>query len=194
MLQIITSIEISDKQMNILNEFNNHYNSWIDSYINQLTFMEMQSKLLCLLQFILESIKKNTGLLQLCKVKPNIKLRYISDESNNIVQIFDDVNNSSYNIQDPLNEVIHEESKIDTSNTENSTNNEVTENTENNYETLELGEMLINCISHYSSVFEQSDFENLGGPMNRILQNTDNIEQLQKQLYEYQDLEAMFSE
>ena len=70
---------------------------------------------------------------------------------------------------------------------------ETSEDDTNQYETLELGEMLITCITHYASVFEQSDFENLGGPMNRIVENTEKIESLQKTLYEYRDLEAIFS-
>jgi len=197
MLQIITNIELSDKKMDVLNELNNYYNSWIDSYINELTFMEMQNKLLSLLQYIHKSILKNTGLLQLCKLKPNIKLRYISDGTNRIIQISDSENNNICDVQDPIIETINEETTLENTNTENTTNNQTTENTENtesNYEILELGEMLVSCISHYSSVFEQSDFENLGGPMTRIIENSEKIEILQKKLFEHQDLEAMFSE
>lgn len=194
MLQIITNFDISDTKMDVLNEFNTYYNSWIDSYINDLTFVEMQSKLLCLLQYIHKSIKRNTGLLQLCKLKPNIKLRYISDQTNRIIQTSVSENNNICDVQDPTSESINEETTLENTNIENNTNNQTSDNTENNYEILELGEMLINCISHYASVFEQSDFENLGGPMSRIIENTEKIEKLQKQLYEYQDLMAMFSE
>lgn len=189
MLQIITSNAISDKKMLILNEFNTHYNAWIDSHSNQLTFIEMQSKLLCLLQYILLSIQKNTGLMQLCKIKPDIKLRYIADGTTRIVQILQDENNNT--TRQIINEVTTNE---DSENHNNNNQIQITEEEENDYETLELGEMLINCISYYSSVFEQSDFENLGGPMTRIIENTENIEKIQKELYEYQDLEAMFSE
>lgn len=169
MLHIISDFDLSDKNKFVLNEFNTYYNSWIDSCINNLSFMEMQSKLLCLLQYVHNSIKKNNGLLQMCKLSPNIKLRYISDETTQILQIRDHENTES-NDQE-----------------ENATNGE-------NYETLELGEMLITCITHYASVFEQSDFENLGGPMTRIIENTGKIEEIQKTLYDYKDLEAIFSE
>ena len=169
MLHIISDFDLSDKNKLVLNEFNTYYNSWIDSCINNLSFMEMQSKLLCLLQYVHNSIKKNNGLLQMCKLSPNIKLRYISDETTQILQIRDHENTES-NDQE-----------------ENATNDE-------NYETLELGEMLITCITHYASVFEQSDFENLGGPMTRIIENTGKIEEIQKTLYDYKDLEAIFSE
>jgi hypothetical protein len=169
MLHIISDFDLSDKNKLVLNEFNTYYNSWIDSCINNLSFMEMQSKLLCLLQYVHNSIKKNNGLLQMCKLSPNIKLRYISDETTQILQIRGHENTES-NDQE-----------------ENATNDE-------NYETLELGEMLINCITHYASVFEQSDFENLGGPTTRIIENTGKIEEIQKTLYDYKDLEAIFSE
>ena len=59
MLHIITNAELSDKNKDVLNEFNTYYNSWIDSCINNLTFMEMQSKLLCLPSFLIFSIVLN---------------------------------------------------------------------------------------------------------------------------------------
>lgn len=192
MLHIITNFELSDKNKDVLNEFNTYYNSWIDSCINDLSFMEMQSKLLCLLQYIHKSIKINNGLLQMCKLTPNIKLRYISDETNSVVQICQQEQGQSSNAQDPLQQVVNEEETLmqDTNNENTTTDDEIN----NQYEILELGEMLITCITHYASVFEQSDFENLGGPMNRIVENTEKIESLQKILYEYRDLEAIFSD
>ena len=192
MLHIITNFELSDKNKDVLNEFNTYYNSWIDSCINDLSFMEMQSKLLCLLQYIHKSIKINNGLLQMCKLTPNIKLRYISDETTSVVQICQQEHGQSSNTQDPLQQVVNEEETLmqDTNNENTTTNDEIN----NQYEILELGEMLITCITHYASVFEQSDFENLGGPMNRIVENTEKIESLQKILYEYRDLEAIFSD
>jgi hypothetical protein len=192
MLHIITNFELSDKNKDVLNEFNTYYNSWIDSCINDLSFMEMQSKLLCLLQYIHKSIKINNGLLQMCKLTPNIKLRYISDETNSVVQICQQEQGQSSNTQDPLQQVVNEEETLmqDTNNENTTTDDEIN----NQYEILELGEMLITCITHYASVFEQSDFENLGGPMNRIVENTEKIESLQKILYEYRDLEAIFSD
>lgn len=192
MLHIITNFELSDKNKDVLNEFNTYYNSWIDSCINDLSFMEMQSKLLCLLQYIHKSIKINNGLLQMCKLTPNIKLRYISDETNSVVQICQQEQGQNSNAQDPLQQVVNEEETLmqDTNNENTTTDDEIN----NQYEILELGEMLITCITHYASVFEQSDFENLGGPMNRIVENTEKIESLQKILYEYRDLEAIFSD
>ena len=184
MLHIISDFDLSDKNKFVLNEFNTYYNSWIDSCINNLSFMEMQSKLLCLLQYVHNSIKKNNGLLQMCKLSPNIKLRYISDETTQILQIRDHENNEN---QTPTQQVNTESNDQE----ENATNQLINDE---NYETLELGEMLITCITHYASVFEQSDFENLGGPMTRIIENTGKIEEIQKTLYDYKDLEAIFSE
>ena len=198
MLQVITNFELSDKNKDVLNEFNTYYNSWIDSCINNLTFMEMQSKLLCLLQYIHKSIKINNGLLQMCKLSPNIKLRYISDETNGVVQLCHIGESETCNASDPLEELVNEEETLMqnaiNTNSENTTTDETNNGINNNYETLELGVMLITCISHYASAFEQSDFENLGGPMNRILENTEKIEAMQKILYEYRDIESIFSD
>ena len=198
MLHVITNFELSDKNKEVLNEFNNYYNSWVDSCINNLTFMEMQSKLLCLLQYIHKSIKTNNGLLQMCKLSPNIKLRYISDETNGVVQICQREENEHCNTSDPLQQVVNEEETLIqnaiNTNSETTTTRETNDGINNQYEVLELCEMLITCITHYASVFEQSDFENLGGPMNRIVENTEKIESLQKILYEYRDLEAIFSD
>lgn len=195
MLYIITNFKLSDKNKDVLNEFNTYYNSWIDSCINDLSFMEMQSKLLCLLQYIHKSIKINNGLLQMCKLSPKIKLRYISDETTRVVQIYHQEEGERCNTQDPLQQVVNEEETlIQHANSENTTIDQINRVTNNNYEILELGEMLITCITHYTSVFEQSDFENLGGPMNRIVENTEIIENMQKTLYEYRDLESIFSD
>ena len=198
MLHVITNFELSDKNKDVLNEFNTYYNSWVDSCINNLTFMEMQSKLLCLLQYIHKSIKTNNGLLQMCKLSPNIKLRYISDETNRVVQLCHVDERETCNASDPLEELVNEEETLMqnaiNTNSETTTTDETNNGTNNNYETLELGEMLITCITHYTSVFEQSDFENLGGPMNRIIENTEKIEAMQKTLYEYRDIEAIFSD
>ena len=77
MLEIITKNNLSGDQKKTLNEFNDLYTKWNDSDINEYTFIEMQAKLLTLQQFIINSIKKNTGLIQMCKIKPKIKLHYI---------------------------------------------------------------------------------------------------------------------
>ena len=79
-LEIITKKELNDKQKELLEEFNGYYDNWVYSNINGYTYTEMQNKLLYLMDYILETIKKNKGLLQLCKIKPGIKLRYYENE------------------------------------------------------------------------------------------------------------------
>ena len=161
MLEIITNNNLTKDQLKILDDFNTLYTKWVDSIINGYTFIEMQSKLLTLQQFIMSSIKNNTGFLQLCKILPKLKLRYIANENNEI------------NIIDP-NVYVN------------------SQNDDDMYEIVELREMVLNCVSLYASVFEQSDFENLGGSLSRIIENTDKLEQHQRELYEYKDIECIF--
>ncbi len=163
MLEIITNNDLTRDQLKILDNFNTLYTKWVDSIINGYTFIEMQSKLLTLQQFIMGSIKKNTGFLQLCKMLPKVRLRYTADEDNAI------------NIIDP-----------------NVYENMESENDDDNDEIMELREMVLNCVSLYASFFEQSDFENLGGSLSRIIENTDKLEQHQRELYEYKDIECIF--
>ena len=79
-LEIITSLKLNDKQIEVLEDFNRYYDNWIYANINGYTYTEMQNKLLYLMDFILETIKMNKGLLQLCKIKPGIKMRYYENE------------------------------------------------------------------------------------------------------------------
>ena len=160
MLEIITENNLTADEKKTLNEFNELYTKWNDSIINEYTFIEMQAKLLRLQQFIINSIKKNNGFLQICKSDPEIKLRYIENEENiiNVIMPQDDTT--------------------------------ILVNIEN--EVMELREMLLNCVGLYSTFFEQSDFEELGGSYSRIIENTDKLEEQQRILYEHGDIECMY--
>ena len=160
MLEIITENNLTADEKKTLNEFNELYTKWNDSIINEYTFIEMQAKLLRLQQFIINSIKKNNGFLQICKSDPEIKLRYIANEENiiNVIMPQDDTT--------------------------------ISVNIEN--EAMELREMLLNCVGLYSTFFEQSDFEELGGSYSRIIENTDKLEEQHRILYEHGDIECMY--
>ena len=161
MLEIITKNNLSGDQKKTLNEFNDLYTKWNDSDINEYTFIEMQAKLLTLQQFIINSIKKNTGLIQMCKIKPKIKLHYIVNEE------------STIKILEPGQEL-------------------TTCLCNENEEIMELREMILNCVGLYPSFFEESDFEELGGSYERIIENTNKLEDQQRILYEHKDIECIF--
>ena len=61
-------------------------------------------------------------------------------------------------------------------------------------ETLELSTMLITCINNYSKVFTEDDFETLGGPLHYVLENRDILEDLQKEIFEYQDVYYIYDD
>ena len=61
-----------------------------------------------------------------------------------------------------------------------------------NEEIMELREMILNCVGLYSSFFEESDFEELGGSYERIIENTNKLEDQQRMLYEHKDIECIF--
>ena len=61
-------------------------------------------------------------------------------------------------------------------------------------ETEEVSTMLIHCINNYSSEFSQEDFETLGAPIEYIIENREELEKLQKELFSYQDVFSIYED
>ena len=160
MLEIITTNNLTNDNKKMLNEFNELYTKWSDSHVNDYPYIEMQAKLLTLQQFIINGIKKNNGLLQICKTDPEIKLHYIANENNNIIVIK------------------REEYEARTTTVEG--------------EIMELREMIMNCVSLYSSFFEEPSFEELGDLYLRTMENVNKLEEQQRLIYEHKDIECIF--
>lgn len=80
-LEIISNTELSDKKLNMIHTLNKYYNNWVNSEYHQLTFVEMQHKLMHVLNHIKESFENSTGLLQLCKTHPCILLKCPDNQS-----------------------------------------------------------------------------------------------------------------
>lgn len=61
-------------------------------------------------------------------------------------------------------------------------------------ETEEVSTMLIHCINNYSSEFSQEDFETLGAPIEYIIENREELEKLQKELFSHQDVFSIYED
>lgn len=77
-LEIMSCVELNDKKLKMIKEFNQYYDNWINAHDDGLSFVEMQHKLMHLLYYIKESMEKSTGLIQLCKLEPCILIKYAS--------------------------------------------------------------------------------------------------------------------
>lgn len=57
-----------------------------------------------------------------------------------------------------------------------------------------VNELLIHCIDNYISEFSQEDFESLGAPLEYIIENREELEKLQKELFSYQDVYSIYED
>jgi hypothetical protein len=146
-LEIISDTELNDKKLEMINILNEYYDNWVNAEYNQLTFVEMQHKLMHALYYIKESFEKSTGLIQLCKTHPCILLKCADINSDNPDSIL----------------------------------------------SLTLQEMFLNIISNYGEQYTQEDFPGpLGAPLTTIIENTNKIDNIVRELYQYRDLQCIF--
>ena len=80
-LEIISNTELNDKKLDMIRTLNKYYDNWVNSEYYQLTFVEMQHKLMHALNHIKESFENSTGLIQLCKTHPYILLKCPDNQS-----------------------------------------------------------------------------------------------------------------
>jgi hypothetical protein len=146
-LEIISDVEINDKKLEMINILNEYYDNWVNAEYNELTFVEMQHKLMHALYYIKESFENSTGLIQLCKTHPCILLKCADINSDN------------------------PDAKV----------------------SLTLQEMFLNIISNYGEQYTQEDFiGSLGAPLTTIIENTNKIDNIVRELYQYRDLQCIF--
>lgn len=74
-IDIISSHELNDKQIKMLVQLNDYYDNWAFAQYNEISFVEMQHKLMNALYYIKYTLENGKGLIDLCKKNPKLTLK-----------------------------------------------------------------------------------------------------------------------
>lgn len=116
LFEIQSTTFLSTDNKKLLREFNDKYDEWIYCGENEVSFMECQNKLICILRFILNTLQNSKGFVEMCKIEPPIKLRsYPSNETRESYETLELREMLHYCIEDPQEAIDMDEFEINDS-------------------------------------------------------------------------------
>ena len=78
--EITSATNLTEEHNKELNKFMRLFGLWYNGIDINNTYIEQLNKLLSLLNYILDSIKYNYGLFEMCKLTPKIKIKYTNED------------------------------------------------------------------------------------------------------------------